>query len=207
MVESKKRVMGVKGFLAKANAKVSADGFIAQHREWLVSGELAPIVTPILVKLDNREVFPTAALNEIREAAFNHLQKAATSKEPKAITAKAEKEPGTVRESTPKNWCGMIINARGEVIEDMSFNDASSADRWVDRRLVDAASDCHGEVMSASLTLPSGKPLITLVNRDDAMARLFGRKIGPSTKSQKKSPGRLSGGMRVKESHSTFSGG
>src|ERR1700687_5031424 len=85
MSETKKpRVMTPRGFLHKASGKVSAIAFLAQHKAWLETGELACKTTPILVKLEEHKAIlleakqdteeeAGKARDEIRGVVLNHM--------------------------------------------------------------------------------------------------------------------------------------
>lgn len=204
--EKKTRNMTERGFLHKAGGKVSADAFLAQHRAWLETGERAMVTTPILRMLDEKEVMPTPALEQIRAAVLNHMVAKAVSKAEDQIL---NPKPG----AKPKNWTSTIFDAKGEIQtrinekgekEDLikGFDLSSDADRWADRRLVEGASDWYAEVTHAMM------PITTVIRRDDAMSRIFKIAKGPSMKAQPKGgSGRLSFGVKVKEDRARFSSG
>jgi hypothetical protein len=210
MTEAKKeRNMTEKGFLHKSNGKIAADAFLAQHRAWLETGELAMVTTPILRKLDDKEVLPTPALDEIRTVVFNHMiAKAAAKAEDSILNPKTGG-----RSAAPKNWVSKILNEKGEIqtrvtekgeTEELEkgFDLSSDADRWSDRRLVECSSDCYAVVSHSMM------PIETIIRRDDAMSRIFKIAKGPSMKAQPKGgSGRLSFGVKVKEDRARFSSG
>lgn len=211
MTETKKtRIMSPRGFLHKASGKVSADAFLAQHRAWLQSGDLATLTTPILVKLDNKEVLPTPALEEIKGAVLSHmLLKEATKNEDAILNPPPA--------ATPKPWIATVYNAKGEVQTKLNakgeevdiqegFILGQDAERWTDRRLVEGASDWYGVIAHTVMT-HNGEPLSQVILRDDAMARVFQEKKGPAMKSQSKSAGKLSFGVKVHNDRSIFSKG
>jgi len=187
--------MTAEGFLAKANGKVSAAAFLQEHRDWLLTGTRRLLTEPILVRLDNKEVFPTPALNEIKVAVMNHLLatnilngREATSREPskpiKAIIFNGS-TPLTVK----------VKDKEGEFHDkevSMSFDSAYKAEEWAARRLQENPG-CHAEVREYA----SGK--VWNMNRDQAFARLVPIKHTPTMRvSSSKGDKRLSGKPKVK---------
>jgi hypothetical protein len=235
MSESKKeRVMSPKGFLHKSTTKAaaSAAAFLAQHRAWLETGELAKVTSPILAKVDSKDLMPTPALEEIKVVVLNHM---IASEIRKGEEQMAAREAGP--QSTPKNWIATIYTAKGEVatrtkvweenvevvnaqgertikkvqkseVEDLeeSFDLSQEADRWTDRKLVEGATDCFGVITHATMTI-KGEPFSTTVTRNDAMARVLRVGKGPVMKPQAKGTGKLSFGVKVHNDRSRFSGG
>lgn len=216
MTETKKeRVMSAKGFLHKATTKAaaSAGAFLATHRAWLVTGDLASLTRPILSKLDSKEIMPTPALEAIRAVVLGHMIAGEIRKGEEAMNRREEQE-----NASPKNWTATIYNPKGEIqtrinakgeVEDLqqSFDKAQEADGWTDRKLVEGASDWFGVISHATMVNRQGDPISTTVMRIDAMARVFKQAKGAVCKSQVKSAGKLSFGVKVKENRSRFSGG
>lgn len=201
--------MTPKGFLKKLNSKaaLSALGFLAAHREYLTSGELADILRPIVEKVDNGALLPTPALSQIRQAVMDHILAAEVAKAEKAIE-KANAPGGTGSASKP--FQAVILDVAGRVqtyIDSQgkekeyrqNFNLPQEAERWVDRRLVDGAPNWHGEVMH------NGAPWDT-IERDQSMARLFKRPLSPVMK-KPPTPGKLSGHIKIRAKHHSFSQG
>jgi hypothetical protein len=211
MSESKKpRVMTPRGFLHKASGKVSADAFLTQHRAWLESGELAEVALPILRKLDFQEILPTPALDEIRGAVLDHMLTKETKKAENAIlnpAPAAKRKPWMATIYDAKGEIQTRINAKGEQ-EDLqeTFDKSSDADRWTDRRLFEGASDWFGVVSHTTITI-KGEPLSTIIMREDAIARILQKPKGPAMKSQAKSSGKLSFGVKVSNDRAVFSKG
>jgi hypothetical protein len=217
MTDSKKtRNMSIKGWLHKASGKVSATAFLASHREWLLSGDLSPVTSPILVKLDSKEILPTVALTDLRSVLLGHMvaKEAAKAEDdllnPKGIAGR--------RDGTRKPWVATIYNAKGEIqtrvkedgsIEDLQkgFDKSSDADRWVDRRLFDGAPDWFGTVSHTTLCNKEGDPISTVIMRDDAIARILRQPKDAVMKVKSKTTDKLSFGVKVHNDHSTFSGG
>lgn len=178
------RAMTVKGFLNKLSGARSAIAFIEAHRQYLTIGELAPITSPIVAKVDRREVMATPALNEIQQAVFAHmmaedLSKAEASllksneptKEPKPYEARLCDENGnTMYRQDPK----------GEWVEITSSHDLGQrAEGWADRTLVE-----HGEPRSyveiVWTKCPDKLPGLKVrrIERDGAMSRELAPKGG-----------------------------
>ena len=203
----KKRNMTERGFLHKASGKVSAIAFIAQHRLWLESGDLASFTLPILRKLDSKDLLPTPALEEISAVVLGHMLAKETAR--------------TVSESKPKvskPWQATVYNAKGDIVTRINsegneellqkgFDSCSDADRWCDRRLFEGASDTFGVVNHTSITTKNGELLATTIMRGDAIARILKAPKSPVMKAQSKSKGGLGFGVKAHEDRSTFSRG
>lgn len=212
MSEAKKtRAMTERGFLHKASGKVSAIAFLTTHREWLLSGELAPLTSPILVKLDRKEILPTPALESIKGLLLSHMMAKQASKAEDAILNPKEAP-------APKPWMATIYNGKGEVQtrikEDgeeetlqKGFEHASEADRWSDRRLFDGASDWFSVVSHTTILNGEGEPLSTIIMRDDAIGRMLKAPKGAVCKPQSKTTGKLSFGVKVTNDRAVFSKG
>jgi len=205
------RKMTPKGFLHKANGKIGPAAFLAQHRAWLETGELAYFTSPILLRLDDAEVLPTPALDEIKAVVLAHHLASEVAKGEAAILSAAQFQ-------TSKNYLACIYNAKGELqtkLNDkgkevplrMAFDSGSDADGWVDRRLEESASDCFGTVESTKLFKSDGDPFTITILRQDALARLLRSKKGAVMKSKPQSAGRLSFGVKAKQDHCHFSKG
>lgn len=210
---SKERKMTAKGFLHKAGGKISAEGFLAQHRAWLETGELASLTSPILRKLDDKEILPTPALEAVKAVVLGHMIASEVRKGEEAI-AKRE----AAGEKPKKNWVATIYNAKGEVCtrqnakgetEDLeeSFDNSSDADRWTDRRLFEGAPDWYGIVSHTSLINKEGEPLHTVVMRDDAIARILKTPKGPAVRRTGGSTSKLSFGVKATQDRAYFSRG
>lgn len=221
MANDKKRGMTVKGFISKASkGGISAAGFLSAHKEWLASGELAPITTPILKDLEGKkaallaerkdtEGVSAAALEAITKAVYDHWQAGEIAKGEAAMNRPAP---------TPKNWVVTVYDANGRIatrvnnkgeVEDLiqGFEKAQDADGWADRRLVEGAPDCYAVVQHSTMLNKDGEPIATIIMRGDAMERTFRapksaamRKVGGSTSA-------LSFRPKVKGDHFHFSRG
>jgi hypothetical protein len=210
------RKMSPKGFLHKASGKAanSASAFIATHREWLETGELALFTTPILLKVDSREMMPTPALEEIKAVVLAHH----LAEEIRLAQEKMEKadEP---TEGKSKSYVARIYDSKtGEVVQEKndkgklvdlkeSFDDGTRAEGWTDRRLFAGAPHWFGVVESTKLFRQDGTAFAATILRDDSIARILRKPKAPVMKAQKKSGGRLSFGVKAKESRASFSRG
>ena len=211
MSEDKKvRNMTPRGFLHKASGKIGASAFLAQHRAWLESGELASHTTPILRKMDEKDILPTPCLEAIKAIVLGHMLA--------VDSAKAEDAILNPKVGVVKPWMATVYNAKGEIQsrtkedgseEDLqkTFDTSSDADRWTDRRLFDGASDWYGVVAHTSIINRHGDPLSTVIMRDDSMGRILQVSKGPVMKGQSKSAGKLSFGVKVHNDRSVFSKG
>lgn len=201
------RVMSCKGFLFKAGTKAanSATAFLSQHREWLTTGELAQVCSPILAKVDSKELMPTPALNEIKVAVLNHMLIMDAQKAEKSMN-------GETSSASSKNVLAQVFNADGTIatrvkkngdVEDLidNFNLGQEAMRWVDRRLFDAAPGCYATVTHMN---PAFEDTIT---RDEAIERILRKPKGAVLKASSKSTSKLSFGVKVKQDTANFSRG
>lgn len=212
METKKQRSMSAKGFLHKANGRVSAEAFLRQHREWLTTGDLAMMTSPILAKLDSKESLPSATLADIKSVVLAHHLNEEVLKGEAAMTKAGEggvsSKPYT---STIRDKDGLIavrMNAKGEE-EDLvkSFDLPQDAERWTDRRLFDGAPDCFGEIVMTRAVRMDGTPITTVVLRGDAIARVLKKPKGAVVKKQSKSGGTLSWQGKAKQDHCSFSRG
>jgi hypothetical protein len=204
----KPRQMSPKGFLHKTNTKAahSAIAFLAAHREWLVTGELSDILSPIVQRMDQGALLPTPALREIQQAVMNHIIASDIGQFEKAMEDKSKPGKQKTWVATIRDLAGNIctrINPKGEVEElVMGFDLSSAADRWVDRRLFDGAPDWYGEVAHTTLT-----KVKTYIQRQDAIARILRKPKGPSVHSKGNSTKTLGFGSKAHQTRVTFSHG
>jgi len=106
----------------------------------------------------------------------------------------------TIRDSNNVIQCR--VNPKGRLEElTKGFDKVSAADNWCVLRLVEGASDWTAHVEHSIMNVS------TTMDRDEAMARTFGKKLGPVTHSQKGSNGSLGFGAKVKETRVCFSRG
>jgi hypothetical protein len=206
------RKMTSKMFLNRSNGKVSATAFLAQHRVFLETGDLAEYTSPILRQIDAREILPTPGLQAIKAVVLSH-HLAVESRKAETAMEKAATEPGTRKSylatilDSEGNVCTRINDKGAEVDLRESFDMGSDAERWCDRRLFDGASDWFGMVEMTKIHNSDGEPLTTIIMRQDAIARILKIKKGPVSKSKPKSTGSLSFGVKVSNSVAKFSHG
>ena len=205
------RKMSAKGFLHKAGGKISADAFLAQHRAWLETGDLALFTAPILRKLDSKEILPTPALGEIKQVVLaHHLAAEVQAAEDAMAKADAPK--------VQKNYVVTVYNSRGEVqtrtdpqgkVKDLSegFLTGQLAEGWADRRLFEGSPDWFAVIESTKMFDAAGDPLATTVMRDDSIARILKQPKGAVMKSKPQSTTKLGFGVKAKQSHAHFSKG
>lgn len=215
MTEKKARVMSPKGWLHKTTTKAAhnAIAFIDQYREWLSTGELALFTTPILLKVDSKELLPTPALEELKAVVLAHHLAEEIRKAEEKMQAAAEPS-----QRKSKSYEVIVYNAKGDVqqapdsngkIKDLkeSFDSSTKAEGWADRRLFDGAPGWFAVVTATKLFRQDGTNFAATVLRDDAIMRILKVKKGPVMKAQKKPSGRLSFGVKVHESKVSFSHG
>lgn len=205
-MNNKPRKMSIKGFIHKSSQRISPASFIVEHREWLLSVELAPITAPILDRLVRKEIHPTSALHSLKDALLAHMLNQEIQK--------AEKQVANQHANNqPKAWCATIYNSRGEVQvkgEDelvKEFDLSSDADRWVDRRLFEGASDWFGVISHTSMVTKDGDLFSNVVLRGDAIARILKTPKGAVSKQQSKTTDRLKFGVKTHNDRSIFSHG
>lgn len=202
-----KRPMTPKMFLYRSNAaKVSAIAFLAAHRAFLETGELAEVTSPILRMLDESTLLPTPALDLIREAVTVHTIRVEAEKAERRLL---ESLDGESQGKTVKNWIACVYDSKGNPIEDLekSFELASDADRYVDRKLFDGASDWYGVVSHSRIMRADGDPISNIILRQDAIARILKIKKGPMSKKTGTRDGKLSFGVKAHQDHAHFSRG
>lgn len=203
------RKMGPRGFLQKANkasAAGSAAGFLAAYREYLTNSEVSYATAPLIAALDAGQAFPSPTLNAIREAVMGHIMLVDLTKA-KESAEKGEKESKTRKPFTAciRDGSGaVLVNEEGKEIR-QSFDLPQRAQDWCDRRLLECAPECFGEVIHNTAHNPNhAKDLIT---RDEAMARLFKTPRTPVMKAQKQSQSKLGFGVKAHPSVAKFSHG
>lgn len=203
--EKKPRNMTPNGFLSKAVNAKSALAFLEAHRDYMLTGEIAKVTSPILKKVDEKELLPSPALAEIRTAVMNHIMiSAINSARNSAEKAQASGSPDKPYLANVYDADGKIVevkNAEGELVElSKAFALPQEAERWCDRRLEECASDCRGEVIATHMNM-----MVSHISRVEALGRLL-KQRGGSTGGKAPS-GNLSWGVKAKPSKSTFSHG
>lgn len=220
------RVMTPKRFVtSKLSGKVSAEGFLSAHWDFLLGQEY---LTPILEAYENKEVLPTPTVQMCQQAVLSHIMqlevnkgvaKATTKKEPGTKVIRRKKDGAEVDESeVPKGryevtiMCkfysrdgsctidvGKVKDGAQAIFHADSYNDAL---RIADRKLCDG-----GDTVYAVIINTHGRPIATNIQRDDAIARTFAPKSGPSTVRTGVSTSQLGFGIKAKNDRSHFSKG
>lgn len=239
------RPMTPKRFVsAKLSGKVSAEGFLDAHWEFLKGQEY---LNPILEAYEKKEVLPTPTVQMCQQAVLSHILELEASKGAAKIKATKEastkvvrrkKESGEVEESEVPNaryqvvlFCkfydreGKCEIKRGTVTktenvevekngttytqeiqkEEPAIFDADTyqaASRIADRKLSE-----RGDSVYATIANTHGKPITTIIQRDDAIARMMARPKGPSTRNTASSSSTLGFGIKAKNDRSHFSRG
>jgi hypothetical protein len=204
---SNDKPMTEKAWLRKASGKVSAVAFIAASREFLQTGELAPLTSPILIQVDTGSLMPTPALESLSQVVLAHFIASEARKAEDKIAASQERE-----ESSVKNWMVTIFDSRGVIqtrVNDKgetvdlceSFDLCQRASEWGDRRLFDGGSDWTAVVEHVTLAVR------TITERGDAIARIMKAKRGPVSKKVGSRDSRLSFGVKAVQSRASFSHG
>jgi hypothetical protein len=196
--EKKERVMGPKGFLHKASGKVSADAFLAQHRAWLETGDLSEWTSPILAKVDAKEVMPTPALETIKGLVFAHMMAMDAIKAEKAIEDASKPTTQKPYLATVYDSTGAIctrINDKGKEVELIQAFELGQRGRdWLDRRLFEGASDWFGVLTFTK----DGKT--ENIMRQDSIARILKQPRNP-VMNKRPQQSKLGWGMKVKGDH------
>lgn len=211
---SKTRQMTPKWFLSLANRSgtKSAANFLASHRNWLENSVLAAEVAPILAQIDSKELYPTPGLEAILHVALAHIMSKDLTKANKQLNSSVELK-------TTKPYVAVIMTLEGEVasvLDDKkeskylraSFDHLQEADRWCQRRLNEGAVGWYGEITWTKVIAKSGIPMVTRVERNDAIRLLSPRSKTPFMHYNKVGGGgRLSNRMSVGQTHVRFSRG
>lgn len=218
------RVMTPKRFVtAKLSGRVSAEGFLSAHWDFLLGQEY---LTPILEAYESKEVLPTPTLQMCQQAVLSHILEVsvnkgvakATTKKTGTTVIRRKKDGAEVDESeVPKGRYEVTVMCKfysrsGSCTVDVgkekdkpavfhadSYNDAL---RIADRKLCD-----RGDSVYAVIINTHGKPIATNIQRDDAIARTFAPKAGPSTVRTGVSTSNLGFGIKAKNDRSHFSKG
>lgn len=206
-----KRNMTLKGFIAKTHTKAAANaaGFLGQYREWLETGEVAELTSPILAKLDAKELLPTPALKEITSVVFAHMMAQESVKAEKSVAKSREEKP-----KTEKRVVATVYTAKGEIAVDSEGNEivqgfdmVQDAERWADRRLVESSPDCICKIVQTTVKDRNGQAMVSEVTREEAFGRIYkGRKMA-SHKKTGVSMSRLGFGVKAKNDRFHFSHG
>lgn len=199
------RNMTPKGFLHKTTTKAasSALAFLAQYRDYLLTGEVAIATSPIIARMDAGEIMPTPALEEVKAAVFAHMLAADTLKaeasiEKEQAPRKTKPHVGTIYEETGAIATRMTEDGPEDLIK--SFDLPQDCLRWIDRRLVEAAPRSYATMDHVKTAQQE------TISRDESHERVFKVKSGSVCKPQTKSTPRLGFGVKAHPSKSTFSG-
>lgn len=196
-------MMTAKGFLTKANGKVSALAFLQEHRAWLLTGTRKLLTEPILIQLDRGELFPTPALNEIKVAVMNHM--IATDILAGQSKMSEASEPDTVKACVVTICIGdnpVMVTTKVKTKEgekevskpmSMGFDSYYKAEEWACRRLQEGGPGWIAKMQDN--VLGKSKEL----TRDQAFGRLVKIKPVPTMRvNSSKGDKRLSGKPKVK---------
>jgi len=205
------RNMTPRGFLAKANSAKSAQAFFEAHKEYILTGEIAPLVAPLLAAVKRGDMFPTVGLNAIKQAVVAHIMLEASSKAKEQL-AKAAKPKSPPKSNLPYRAevldkdDDIAIGDNGDPL--LAFFDKwQDAERWLDRKLFDAAPSDHGEITHRYVVNGESKNKIHFVTREDAMARILHKGPQGAFKSLKFGGSKLGFGVKAKNDVSKFSKG
>jgi hypothetical protein len=238
------KMMSPKRFVsAKFSGKVSAEGFLSAHWEFLKGQEY---LNPILESYEKKELLPTPTIQLCQQAVLDHIL--ATQGQPKVKVVKQEGMKVIRRKKNDSNevddtelhsdkytvtlMCKVydragtctiqvgtverkrevevtlngvtvtrtVTEVEPAVWEVSSFN---AAMRMADRRLTD-----RGDSVFATINNNVGKPITTVVQRDDAIARMLKAPKGPATRNTHSGGGsQLGFGIRAKNDTCHFSRG
>lgn len=216
MSHDNKKAISPKMFLHRANGKAanSAISFLQQYRDFLTTGELAPITSSIMAQVDAGTVMPTPGLEMVRAAVLGHM----IAQEAQVAEIQICLADEAAEAHTPtKNYSATVydskgnvatrIDAKGKVVEIVQdFNLPQDAHRFLDRRLIEQASDCYG-IMQSNKILIAGELQSEVVLRQDALSRLLASKKQPFSKKVGSRDSKLSWGAKVAQSRSHFSHG
>jgi hypothetical protein len=191
----------------------SAIGFIEAHRQYLATGELAEITSPILAKVDAKLVMPTPALGEIQAVIWSHcmatdLAKAEASmlkgngesKDPPAFEAKVLDAEGNIQFRTTES------GEEKELVQ--GFKMPQDAERWCHRQLDAGAPGWHAEITWAHCPEKLLQFKVRRIERDTAIQAMLRKGPGPVMHVTKVGAGGgLGFGVKVKQTVAKFSRG
>jgi hypothetical protein len=197
---SEDRKMTPKGFLHKAKIAKSALAFFAAHRDYMLTGELAPITAPILEAVEAKAKMPTPALSEMIQAVFSHNMVASVE-----AAKRSQERSQAAAEKPPENYTVRVLSPKGETLLEEGFEMPQRAEDFAARRL---ANDCEQGCIAQILHLHSS--VVTTMDRDQAVERVFGRQPGhvaPTCQRKSTSTPRLGFGVKVRNDVARFSRG
>lgn len=214
MTETKKeKPMTPKRFLRLASGAKSAIGFLAAHREFLETGELADITSPILAKVDDKALMPTPALQEIQAVVWGHIMAEDLAKA-EASLLKGSKSPSTKKdlpfEARIVDEAGNVmfrVSESGKEVELIeTFLMPQDAERWVHRQLFNGAPNWIGKILWAKCPIEQFKE--RTISRETAMEVTLRKGPSPLMHVTKVgSSGGLGFGVKVKQTVAKFSRG
>lgn len=189
------------GLLSRAISVKNADKFFVSHREYMTTGELAEKLSPIIAKVESKQLPAINALEEVRRTLSAYL------------LVKPIKKSNPRGPKLDKPYIARIVNELGQVqIENdtelvKDFDMPQQAERWVNNRLLNGAPNWHGEVEWTKC--PEKLPMkIRKIERSRAMFDLLRTKSGALMHTNKvSSVGGLGFGVKVKNCVSHFSQG
>jgi len=206
---NEKRNMTARGFLAKANSAKSAQAFFEAHKEYILTGEIAPLTAPIFGAFEKGAMLPTVALLTMKQAVVAHIMLAATTaaKEAAAKPPKAPAKSGLPYRVEVLDAEGdIVMGDNGDILLNF-FEKWQDAERWLDRKLFDAGPACHGEITHTYHVNGDRRIKVHPIMRDDSIARVLHKGPQGAFKSLKFGGSKLGFGVKAKNDVSKFSRG
>lgn len=211
------RVMTEKGFLHKSSIAKSASAFLDAHREYLTTGAIAQFTSPIVARIDSKELMPTPGLTEIRNVVLAHmlakdqlkgeaamLKASEPSQSNKSYIATIYHADGTIATSKVMDPNSEHYGEEKDLIQ--GFDMGQRANEWSFRRLFEQESDAYAEVVAVKLITANG-PMTERFTRDQAIEHLHPRKAGPVMQKKPTSTNKLGFGVKAKQDVAKFSRG
>jgi len=217
MTETKtEKPMTPKRFLRLLNGAKSAIGFLAAHRDYLATGELADITSPILAKVDAKSTMPTPALQEIQAVVWAHCMAVDMAKAEASILRGATSK-GSTKEPLP--FEAKIVDSEGniqfrttesgeekELLQ--TFNMPQDAERWVHRQLFNGAPGWIGKITWAHCPEKLADFKVRTIARETAIEVTLRKGPSPVMHVTKVGgSGGLGFGVKVKQTVAKFSRG
>jgi len=226
--------MTPRGLLHKAQIAKSATAFLAAHREYMLTGELAEVCAPIVSKIDANQVLPTPGLAELVQVIFTHNQASELSKAEAAMVKMQERGSGEsdkpyiakildakgnlVNRRIGKDEVSVVLDAEGDLVAqrkktegeleplEKGFDSHERAVEWCERRLFDGAPDWVGQVEAKNLII-QGERMKTKVERSTAFSKILKEGKGAVCKRKPTSTSRLGFGVKASQDTAKFSRG
>jgi hypothetical protein len=194
----------IKRFATKAlTGNATAAGFISTHRDFLDQQE---VVRPILAAYDRQEVPADIILCQLQSLLVSHMLQLEINK------AKAKMDRGARVSAVPAKYEVKLYVMQYDKQEQMTVvhlpedkwkaNDFGEAQGLADRRLFTRQDSLYAEIINTQ-----GKPIITHVQRQDAICRTLRAKKGPFCKKMGSASSSLKWYAKAKQSHCSFSRG